>query len=141
MIEEYENSRVLSRLSQSILEQLAINEVPEIKGFVYGASKGEVAALVPLVVTAAKKGEEAAIHILREAGRHLGEMTLNLFPKLGFKSGTKIALKGSILVHIPWVQEAFMGTIESSVGKCEFITDDISSTKGAFYLAQMVLAE
>ncbi|WP_134685593.1 N-acetylglucosamine kinase [Brevibacillus migulae] len=137
MIREEECDLSLGSLSRVLMERLAIKAVPEIKRFVYGAAKGEIAALVPAVVETAGQGDAFASSLLRSAGKELAEMTLRLYRKQGFaeKEYVPIALKGSILTKIPLVQEAFLQTMRTAIPTAQFVIDEGSAAKGAYYLA------
>jgi len=135
LIDEYETSKALSSLSQALLKELKIKEVSEIKSFIYGATKGEIAALVPIIVTEAENGNQEAQHILKNAGKSLGKMTLYLANKMAFENEFTIATKGSILTHISFVKESFVSYIQAKNNKVNFNFKEESSTKGAYYLA------
>ena len=135
MIEEYERSKELSSLSQSLLKELKIKEISEIKSFIYGATKGDIAALVPIIVMEAENGNQEAQNILKNAGKSLGKMTLCLANKMTFENEFTIATKGSILTHISYVKESFMSYIQANNNKAIFNFKEESSTKGAYYLA------
>ncbi|WP_182103546.1 hypothetical protein [Niallia taxi] len=53
----------------------------------------------------------------------------------------EIAVKGSILTKIPIVQSVFIDKIKEKLPKTKFITDDVSSTLGSYYLALKKLKE
>ena len=135
MIAQKDNGKSLSKLSLALLNKLKIKEVQEVKSFIYQTSKGEVASLVPIIVQAAKSGSEDAIHILYKAGRYLGDMTVQLYRKLQLKPDVTVAMKGSILVNIEYVQNSFMARILEEIPDVTFNWDNISATKGAYFLA------
>lgn len=135
MIVEEDNGESLSKLSLALLNELKIKKVQEIKSFIYEASKGEIASLVPIIVQVAKSGSEEAIHILYEAGSHLGNMTVQLYRKLQLKPDVTVAMRGSILINIEHVQNAFMDRVIEEIPDVNFNQDSISATKGAYFLA------
>ncbi|MED3961108.1 hypothetical protein AB9M62_02245 [Bacillales bacterium AN1005] len=59
----------------------------------------------------------------------------------GERLAVKIAVKGSILTKIPIVQSVFIDKIKEKLPETKFITDDVSSTLGGYYLALKKLKE
>ena len=135
MIQDHEHMKQLSNLSLKILETLKIDSVPNIKTFVYSSTKGEIAALAPIIVKEAETGNEGAKKILEEAGIHLAAMTLRLYGKLRFESEVWIGMKGSILTQVTHVRDAFMAIIYSEIENVNMVDDHVSATIGAYYLA------
>jgi len=135
MIREEECDLPLGALSRALMERLGIHAVPEIKRFVYGAAKGEIAALVPTVVETAEQGDSFSAELLGSAGKQLAEMTIRLFRKQGFAEHVPIALKGSVLCKIPLVQDSFLRTLSSAIPMAQFVIKEGSAAKGAYYLA------
>ena len=141
MTRQWDRSRSLSPLSQALLEKLGLLDPPAIKSFIYAKTKGEVAALVPVIVHQARLGDMDAGRILEEAGCFLGEMVLANLKRLGFEGETPIAMKGSILVHIPEVQDAFKARIRSRQPKALILDKDLSAAAGGYYLSPRATKE
>ncbi|HZG14416.1 MAG TPA: BadF/BadG/BcrA/BcrD ATPase family protein [Candidatus Bathyarchaeia archaeon] len=135
MIREEELDLPLGPLSRALLEQLGMQAVHEIKRFVYGSTKGEIATLVPTAVETAEQGDSFSVELLRSAGVQLAEMTVRLHRKQGFAEHVPIALKGSILCKIPLVQETFLETVSKAIPAAQFVMEEDSPAKGAYYLA------
>lgn len=122
-------------LSRALLKELQLKQVKEIKRFVYSSTKDEMAALVPCIVNLANGGDGQALFILNQAGEELANLTGSLYKKLGFPQNVQIALKGGILQSIPYVQDSFTSSVKQKIQRARFVTEDVSSAKGAFYLA------
>ncbi|MCL1948786.1 MAG: hypothetical protein FWF59_03550 [Turicibacter sp.] len=135
MIAREETGQPLGILGQNILAHLGISGVSQLKKMVYQGTKGEIAALVPVIVAAAKSGDGEAQGILSAAGMHLGEMVLRLARLLKMPPDLKIAAKGSILMQIEAVKGAFKTTIQREIPDAAFIFEDIHSAKGAYFLS------
>ncbi|MFS0784736.1 BadF/BadG/BcrA/BcrD ATPase family protein [Bacillus sp. 1P06AnD] len=135
VIQESERMQHYSQLSMSILDRHEIKEAEELKKFIYAATKGEIAALVPLIKNLAENGDEMAGSILHQAGVLLAEQTLLLWNKVGFQNYGTIAVKGSVLSKIPMVLSAFEEKCASIKKEAKFMVEDLSSTLGGFYLA------
>ncbi|MBO9131183.1 BadF/BadG/BcrA/BcrD ATPase family protein [Bacillus sp. 165] len=135
IIKEVDAGIPLSQLSIALLERLNVKEAHYLKTFVYSASKGEIAAYVPTIVEHASLGSHVAAQILEKAGEQLGEIAVRLYYKMQFQAGIKIALQGSVLIHVTEVREAFINYVKSHIQDAEFFTEDVSAAKGAYYLA------
>ncbi|MCM3763656.1 N-acetylglucosamine kinase [Neobacillus niacini] len=136
---EEDQQRPCSSLTKEILAKLGLNQRMDIKKFVYQSSKGEIAAIVPLIVEQAHFGDAVSQSILHEAGIHLAHLTLAAYHKLPFPELIKIAVKGSVLTKIPFVQKAFLNTIMETLPEAQLILDEVSSTLGCYYLAKKIM--
>lgn len=134
MVQDFDENRALSKLSQKILDFYGLKEVSQIKKIVYSGTKKDLAALVPII----SQEEEAQI-ILAAAGSYLSKMTLNLSHKLEFSEQVSVAIKGGILLKIPQVEQSFKKNLQSKIPKVKIIDKEISSTLGAQYLLKDVL--
>jgi len=137
LIQDYDSMKRYSNLSLKLMEALNIKAPSDIKRFIYSANKGAVAALVPIIVKEAKNGDLQAQFILNEAGIHLAKMTLRLYAKLNFEplAQVLVGIKGSILEQIDFVFKAFAKTVNGRIKNVQIINEQISATKGAYYLA------
>ena len=124
-----------SELTIEIMSKLKLDNVNEVKGFIYSATKGEIAAYVPVVAKLAEATEVNSVNILRAAGKDLAVMTERNYKKLGIDGSVKVALKGGVLCKVAMVRQEFINCIERDLGSLvDIIVEDISSTKGACYL-------
>ncbi|MEK3888644.1 BadF/BadG/BcrA/BcrD ATPase family protein [Bacillus sp. FSL K6-3431] len=135
--EEFDRGLPYSKLSQAILQEIGIKEAPELKGFIYNASKGEIASLSYQVFIEAEKGNEFAKQYFYHAGRDLAKQTAWLYKKLQLDSPLKIACKGSLLEKNSYVQSQFKSTLRKSAGKLDLIMNDLSPAIGAATIASM----
>lgn len=135
MISQFEAGLAQSDLTKKILTKIGKTNVVEIKSFIYANSKAVIADLAPLIVCAAKNGDEPAITILEMAADALAKQTLLLATKMNFADNVKIGLKGSILTKIAKINDLYRQAIFESYPSAQFIQGDSSSPKGAFYLA------
>jgi len=135
MIKDHDHMKPPSSLSLKLLKALEVNSVAAIKTFVYSSTKGEIAALVPIILQEAESGNGEARKILKEAGIHLAKMTVRLYRKLQFESEIWIGIKGSILTQVANVRDAFAETIHLEIENVNVIDEQTSATIGAYYLA------
>ncbi|UOY92529.1 ATPase [Ectobacillus sp. JY-23] len=135
LIEEDETSGIHSSLSKALLQEIGAQRANDIKAFIYGAPKGEIAALVPVITAQAEKGSIEAQDILCRAGTELGATAMRLHRKLQLPADVHIGLKGSILMHIESVRTALQAHIHSHLPQATFVVGEESAAKGAYYLA------
>ncbi|TDT51885.1 N-acetylglucosamine kinase-like BadF-type ATPase [Fonticella tunisiensis] len=125
-----------SRLTEKLLERLGMKKVKEIKKFIYSSRKADIAALAPLVAELGEEGEENAVSILREAGRDLALITWRVYRKLGFNSKVKIGISGGIIRRVKLVRKEFEMELAKYIKEFIIVDDDVSPSKGGYYLAK-----
>lgn len=128
-----------SNLSRVLLKEMGIENRKEVISFVYGSTKGQIAALVPAIVKCAENGEESAIEILKRSGRDLADTTLRVYKSLGFKESVTVGIKGSILTKVPIVKSEFEKALKENIKSVAIIDKEVSPTLGAYYLALKTL--
>ncbi|MBS4204623.1 BadF/BadG/BcrA/BcrD ATPase family protein [Lederbergia citrea] len=136
---EYDQGKPYSSLSQVIMREIGITDPNGLKGFIYNATKGEIASLSYPVFVEAEKGDESARKYFYEAGCELAEQTASLFTKLHMDSPLKVACKGSLLEKNSYVQSAFKNKLQTLVGEIEFIKNHLSPAVGALSVASLYL--
>ncbi|MDD3270071.1 MAG: BadF/BadG/BcrA/BcrD ATPase family protein [Syntrophomonadaceae bacterium] len=138
---EEDSGWVRSELTQTIMGKLNSDQVSDIRGFIYSASKGEIAAFAPIVAELAKSAEINSLNILKQAGKELAMMTERLYKKLGINESINIGVSGSILSKVDIVREEFKSCLERDLESVHIIADDISATKGACYLHSRIIEQ
>lgn len=134
MTKEADCSMEYSMLSVELLKQLKAASVDDILEFVYSSNKNKIASLAPIVSSCAEANDKAALHILQEEGRKLGETTYRVYKKLGFKTECKIAIVGSAIKKSKFLRGAFEEYLKSKIEGITFIDKDACSAKGACYM-------
>jgi N-acetylglucosamine kinase-like BadF-type ATPase len=125
----------ISTLSRAFMNKLEIEQVDGIKKFIYSSQKGAIAAFAPIIVEFAQKGDEFAKEILNQAGRDLAKAALKVYKKLGFEKTVSVGIKGSILTHVSMVREEFEKELSKNIEEVKIIDEEVSPSKGAYYLA------
>lgn len=133
MIKEDEESLPQSKLTKSILEKLQIQSVNDITEFVYSSTKDDIASIAPLVARLGESGDDISIKILTEQGIELAKTVEKLYKKLNFES-CSVALVGGVIRKAKVVREAFEKYLRETIRITEIVDDEISPTKGAYYL-------
>ncbi|MGO5091244.1 N-acetylglucosamine kinase [Clostridium sp. LCP25S3_F10] len=134
MIYEEELNLEKSKLHEEILKTLNIKSIDEICTFVYSSTKDKIASLTTLVSKLAEEGEENAIFILKEEGEALGQITERVYNRLNFNNKYAIGIKGSVIEKSKVLRQAFKEYLLDNLGKVEIVQEDISPTKGAYYM-------
>ncbi len=134
MIYEEELNLEKSKLHEEILKELNIESTDEICTFVYSSTKDKIASLTTLVSKLAEEGEENAIFILKEEGKALGQITERIYNRLNFSNKYEIGIKGSVIEKCKILRQAFKEYLLDNLGKVKIVQEDISPTKGAYYM-------
>jgi N-acetylglucosamine kinase-like BadF-type ATPase len=133
MIYEEDYGILKSELSKDVLNFFNTNDVNDIIGFIYTSKKDEIAKIAGVVSMAAEKGEKFSKAILEKEGVSLAKSTERVFNKLSFEK-CKIGLVGGVIRKSKFVREAFQKYLNENISVLEFVEDDISPAKGAYYM-------
>lgn len=97
---EEDSGWIKSKLTQTIMNKLNLDNADNMKEFIYSANKSEISEYALLVVKLANDLETNSVNILKNAGKYLAIMTERLYNKLGINEPIKIGIKGSILTEV-----------------------------------------
>lgn len=124
-------------LTEALLRALHAKSVEELDARVSPDSVAEIAALLPLVVEAARAGDEAAGEILEEAGRALAELVVAVLDDLGLgQSGVRVATSGGVFLASPEVFQQVRKEILRAAPRAQVEPLAVSPAEGAMRLAQ-----
>ena len=98
---------------QLVFEKMQLNSIQEIVGFVYAPtmSKGDIAAIAPLLSTALSEGDHAALKIADKSAASLVELVVPIMEQFGAEEGAPIAFAGSVLLKNERIQQAVVEQI------------------------------
>ncbi|SHK65575.1 BadF-type ATPase [Clostridium cavendishii DSM 21758] len=133
MIHENDFSLPLSDLSKALLKELNVKEVDDIVAFVYSKTKDEVASITKVVSSFAENGNEIALKIMQKEGLELAKTTENVYKKLNFDK-CSIGLVGGVIKKSKVVRETFETYLKEHINVVEFVDEDVSPAKGAYYI-------
>ncbi|MEG1003715.1 N-acetylglucosamine kinase [Clostridium sp.] len=133
MIHEYDFGLERSELSEAILKKLNMKQVDEIIAFIYGATKDEIAGFAGFVSQYAENGDNEAKAILVNEGITLAKDAERVFNSLGFES-CKIGLVGGAIRKSVILREAFESYLNGNINVVEYVDNDVSAAKGAYYI-------
>jgi N-acetylglucosamine kinase-like BadF-type ATPase len=99
------------------------------------------ASLMPVVVQAARDGDQVAQTTLRRGGEELAVLVLHVIGRLakaepGIEDGLKIAYTGSILQNVREVADSLERVLLKSYPRLEFVPGTVNSVEGALYHAR-----
>jgi glucosamine kinase len=100
-------------LAEAIYEALGTTRWSEISALVYTGGRSKVASLAPVVAVAASQGDEAAITLLKEAGRELARLAQVLLNRVG--RPLPVALAGGISKLSPVLTQGLEAALGSRV--------------------------
>ena len=131
---QFDQGISLCPLSLNIQSQFQLLTPSHIKSLVYTSSKDKIAAIAPLVIQAARNGNDYAHEIIMRAGKELARITVDVYNKMQFKRSTPIAVSGSILRLVPEIFAAFKKCCEESIKEIVFVSQAEMAVKGTYYL-------
>ncbi|KGP76253.1 hypothetical protein JT05_05860 [Desulfosporosinus sp. Tol-M] len=126
-----------SILETLITEYLGLTQVQGISCWLYQGKRTnkEVAALVPVVVEAARTGDAISNLILKESGQALGLLTKALLRKTKV---LEVGLVGGIVTHIwEYVAPSFCSTVQEEFPNLQILKPNYSPAVGAAFLSMI----
>ncbi len=100
-------------LATAIYEILGAETWTRISPIIYEGGRSKLASLAPAVAKAAVQKDEAAIGILKEAGRELAQLAVLLLNRLG--KSLPVAFVGGITALSPILEESFRDALPAGV--------------------------
>lgn len=122
-------------LKEAVFRHLQLTELRQLIDWVYRSSKGEIAALVPVVVQTALDGDPQAGEILAWAGERLAWLAIPLC-RQNELANPNIAISGSVLRKIPMVNQVFQAVLKREIGSYTLYDNDFDPPKGGYYIWQ-----
>lgn len=122
-----------SMLTKEIFRVTNCENRKQLLQFVYNSNKGEIAALVPVILKMCENGDNTCAQILKNAGVDLAKNTIRAIKLLGVKGTIKVAIKGSIITKNQIVKDEFNNEFIRNAIKIQLYDEEISSAKGAYY--------
>ncbi|SPF37160.1 BadF/BadG/BcrA/BcrD ATPase family protein [Candidatus Desulfosporosinus infrequens] len=125
-----------SLLETKITKHLGLTQVRDISDWIYRSQRSnkEVAALVPVVVEAAREGDNISKLILDESGRALGVLTKALLRKT---NGTEIGLVGGIGSIWEFMKPSFFATVQEEFPTLQILKPNYPPSVGAALLSMI----
>jgi N-acetylmuramic acid 6-phosphate etherase len=134
VLTHYDLTGEVSRLAQTVLRKLALNELRDLVDWVMQADKKSVARLAPAVFEAAANGDAATQRIIEEGAQTLTEFTVAVAQRLGAPA-LPVKLFGGLFVHHPEYAELFRKRLARAMPQAKVTVCADSGALGAAWLA------
>jgi N-acetylglucosamine kinase-like BadF-type ATPase len=121
-----------TQLLQAILADRGMKSVEDL---IDPANKVEAAALFPLIVDAAHKGDMTAWYVMSEAGRELADIALSISQKLRLVRATVCGV-GGVFRHGALVRSSFRAALAANAAHLIYDDRVIEPVLGALQLAR-----
>lgn len=129
-----DDSKEQSNLTKALQSKINARNIAESMDYIYKKNKGDIASLVPVIVSMAEQGDEDALKILNKAGKDLAQLCFKTYKALNISGDVNIAIKGSILTKIKIVKDTFISELKNNIIKFSIIDDNEPATKGGYYI-------
>lgn len=119
-----------------VYEQLGLNTVQEIIGFVYNKSttKKDIAALAPIMTKACELGDAQALKLAKSTAESLYELLVPVIEKLKLHN-SRVAVAGSVLQKSPFVHSALERKLSETYPNIQLILPVKDAAYGAVLMA------
>lgn len=136
MVASFEGYGPKSSLESLITERLSLNQVREIVDWLNQGNRTnkDVAALVPIVVEAARSGDSVAKGIFAEAGRDLGLVTRALLRQT---QGSELGLVGGIIHIWDFIEPSFQSSVQEEFANLQLLKPYYPPSVGAALLSEI----
>lgn len=133
IIYEFEVGEERSELSKSIMDLLKLENVYDIKKYVYNNKKNDVAKLSQFIDNLAEKGDKDAVKLIQENAKLLFDQTFSLYKKLNLEGKFPIGLQGSLIKKSKIANEYFHKQVNKYIPDAFVISNTISPIMGTYY--------
>jgi N-acetylmuramic acid 6-phosphate etherase len=134
VLRTYDLAHTVTRSAQEILRALMLNRMEDLIEWTQHADKTAVAALSPVVFTAAELGSVEMMGVLKEGAASLAKYTASVAKWLEYDK-PDVRLQGGLFVHQPLYVELFRGALAELIETSSVEPSDTSGAFGAAHLA------
>jgi N-acetylmuramic acid 6-phosphate etherase len=134
VLRTYDLAHTVTRSAQEILRALMLNRMEDLIEWTQHADKTEVAALSPVVFTAAELGSVEMMGVLKEGAASLAKYTASVAKWLEYDK-PDVRLQGGIFLHQPLYVELYREAINELIETSFVEPCSISGAFGAAHLA------
>jgi len=133
-LREYDLHRGEAQFTATILRALSLNSRDELVRWAQTADKDDVAALAPIVLECAMKGDESVMRIVEEGAGVLSEYTAAVATRLGLLA-PKVILLGGLFQRDGVYVHAFKRKLKKTLSDARVAMSEQSPELGAAWLA------
>ncbi len=120
-------------LVRTVFDALGITQLRELIDFTYKSTKGEIAALMPIVERLANEGDEECRTILNDAADALADLAILLCRQNDLSA---VAVSGSVLTKCKPVFDRFSETLREQINGVTIINEPFDARRGGYYFYQ-----
>lgn len=120
-------------LVRAVFDALGITELRALIDFTYKSTKGEIAALMPLIERLADEGDEECRSILNDAADALADLAILLCRQNNLSA---VAVSGSVLTKCKRVFDRFSRTLHEQIDGVTIINEPFDARCGGYYFYQ-----
>jgi N-acetylglucosamine kinase-like BadF-type ATPase len=135
IIKAREEGKKDTPLTTAILSHINAKDHYQIKDFVYNTNKQDIASLSRFLSEYAINGDNEAIELFKLEGHLLADQTLRGVSKFQTCSDIIIGLRGSFLLHAPYVKDTLLQRLDDANVSYKIDLQPIEPIYGAYYLA------
>lgn len=129
-------------LSEALPPALGLEAPEELEGWTSPGRATELAALVPLVTRAARRGDAVAGEILQQAGRRLAALAMTVLEQLELLAAeVRVATSGGVFRESPEVFSRVEAELRAAAPRARVEPLEVSPAEGAVRLAQRLWLE
>jgi len=144
IVKAYDGRGEKTLLSKTILEELNLNEIPDLIKWAYGGlfSKDKISALAETVSNTAKMGDKVSIDILAEEAEEAAISVITVAQKLGFKDKDfDLVFVGGLFRCRKRFKNVLISKLRKSFPGINFIPLVANPVEGAIKLAKKLAIE
>ena len=138
IMKAYDGRGEKTLLSKTILQELNLNEIPDLIKWAYGGlfSKDKISALAETVAKTAKTGDKVSIDILAEEAEEAVISVVTVADKLGFKDKDfDLVLVGGLFKCEEYFRDIFISRLRENFPKIKFMPLVGNPAEGAVKMA------
>ncbi len=139
MARQRDLNRPFDRLGQAILDHLGLSDWSGLVYFVYHSDKAAIASLLPLIEEQMLRGNEQAGRLFLQAAVQLADMVVSCAAVLKLQAPA-IAVSGSVLQRIPYLQKSLISELESRLPGCTIDFQSVDASRAVVFSYQKMRA-
>ncbi len=140
MVDDEDEGKKPSALASKILNHLHLDNVFDLKKYVYNNSKAEIAKLAQFINQCAQY-DELARQFLKDSALDLANFAYLVYKRLNLSPSITIGCQGSFILNSQIVKKQFQEAIFKLIPDANIIEVNERPVKGAYYLAKKILSD
>ena len=136
MIKKVESKKGLSVLDKTLLSEMGIKKVTELKSIFYLKTKGEIASFARIITSLAEEGNKEAIRILQNEAIAITHGVISLVNLQKIENGAILGFKGGLFKEDKIIMKWVKNILTYHNYEYNYLVDDNDPIIGAYYLAK-----